>query len=206
MAERGFRYFPPSQRGVVSASAPVVTMDAADYAAVYGFGISSAFLDTEDDVLPYENYVMSLTGEESLEYGAALQQCTEEVEGISAEQTARRSSAASFALDDFAAEVRADRRTLAALDDWQSCMAASGYEFDDPSRMRSTFAERASTSLPDELDDLLSEEVRVAVANVPCESTYLEAVRRVVEDRFADFTEAYVAALRLPDGSAVPTS
>jgi hypothetical protein len=66
--------------------------------------------------------------------------------------------------------------------------------------MRESFNDRVNLQSPthDELQQLLTEEISIAIANVPCEAAYTAALRDAVTTRFGEFRALFDTALAHP--------
>lgn len=61
-------------------------------------------------------------------------------------------------------------------------MAESGYDYDSPRSMRDWFQ-----AADGDLEELLDEEIRVAVANLPCQADYDDSARAAIADHLDEF-------------------
>jgi hypothetical protein len=168
------------------------TMPAADYAATYGFGIAASELGLLPEYFdPNMDYRGSLTPTEREPYVAANSWCS----GYTP-QRSRASTALNAGLDQIRAELAADPQVVAALANWQACMSAAGYSYDTPQAMLESLYARMSSHLDHEqLQQLLTDEIPIAIVNVPCQAVYKAAYREAADARFAEYRILFEASL-----------
>jgi len=200
MHSAGYEYVEEPSEIDSIADDPRMTMSATDYAATYGFGSAAETLGLMPhrplaEQAPNLAHVQSLTKDEQTEWFQAQHWCR------GGYDTARldRGEAYSSAIEQFREVLRSDPRVVEALATWVGCMRTAGHPFDDPQSMREVMWQRPKTGMStDELQQLFTDEVAVAVANVPCEAPYTETYRAVATERFAEFRSLYDAALSAP--------
>lgn len=192
MAEANFQYEPEDEM----AGNPRWTMQPDDFAAQYGLGI----IAVETDVYPRVEdpnlaYMQSLSEGQREAYYSALRECR-----LGDERDAQLVffNAESVAIQQFHEVVTADDRVIAATEAWAACMAAAGFDYDEPQQMRQSFYSALNA---DDLEALFAEEVAVAVANVPCEAEVIEVRRDVIASRFDEYKALLRSAL---DSGEVP--
>lgn len=193
----GYEYIEgPSPADEVAVN-PRMTMSAEDFATTYGLGFASEKLGLLDLTVvdPNLDYRSSLTGAERDAYTRTYAECS----GRTRERI-HYTTALNAAVSGFTDRLAADDRVSGALDAWRACMAAAGLDYDDPQSMRESFNDRVNLGSPthDELQQLLTEEIAVAVANVPCEAAYTAAYRDTVTTRFREFHDLLDTALVNP--------
>lgn len=170
-----------------------------EFAERYGFGITAPMLGIAVPSLvsdPSADYPSSLDPAERDAYHHAEQQClaaASDLDGI-----ARFVNAERVAIEQLNAEIDSDPAVVAAVDEWQSCMSAAGYDFESMSEVPRQFL-RASHSFDGtqtaELQRLPDDEIRVATLHVACAVPHREAVRAAVAERFGDYKQALIAAI-----------
>lgn len=194
MNDAGFEYVPEqAPEDLVEADARY-SMEAEDYAATYGLGIAGQELQVLPPIEESRNVdaTRSMSNSERDTYSMTLGHCRG---GFDPERRAW-SDAINIALEQFRAVLDTDDSVVAALDDWQTCMSTAGFDFEDPWQMRQTFYSRMhAESQSESLEDIFDDELRVAVANVPCEADYEDIRRRVISDRFDEFKTFFETAL-----------
>ncbi|HWL41541.1 MAG TPA: hypothetical protein VNQ73_01260 [Ilumatobacter sp.] len=196
MADAGFQYVedPSLDPEAMAAMDQRNSMSADEYANRYGLGITGWDLGLfpSPPADPNSAYSESLSQGQRDAYNQSHGVCA----GRFDRERRAHSDALNVALDTFRDVVTADDRVVAALGAWQSCMAASGFDYETPQAMQSSFYARMSAGAGRaELEQLHAEEVTVAIANVPCEAAYTAAYRDVVGARFGEFKSRYETAL-----------
>lgn len=178
------------------ANDPVVTMSPAEYAARWGLGITAQMLGTypqprTDDF----EYLATLSETQRKAYEAVLKRCAE-----AASIDGSRNQAVSAAAERFRQTLATDKRVQSATTAWSECMSAQGHTYASPDDMRNDFY--AALLEPGvDLDALLANEIKTAVANVSCEASYREAYNEVVSERFDEFVSMLDDPLPPTDGS-----
>lgn len=195
MTDAGFQYTAGPSAEERVASDLRYTLSPEEYAARYGLGITGwdlgLFPPSEQSDDPNHEYVSSLSSGQRDAYRQAEAACWDSADP----HRSGRANALSVAVEEFRGVVAADDRTVAAQQVWQACLAAAGYTFDSPMAMRESFYTRMNSGLRrDDLERLNTEEVAVAVVDVPCEAAYTADYRAVVLDRFGEFRTLYDTA------------
>lgn len=200
MGEAGFQYQPFDP----SSSEPRWALSPEAYAAEFGLGIlaqhpSVGLYPTISD--PNQVYVGSLTEGQRIAYQGAQAACAGgDLTPDQYDDRVAFLSAYEVAIEEFRGLIRADDRLRDASSTWSSCMDAAGFSFEDPFQMRSSFWTAFNT--PDvDVEQRFTEEVAVAVANVPCEAAYTDVYRDVVANRFDEFITILEAAAGSGEGS-----
>jgi hypothetical protein len=200
MSAAGFDYVPGATPEEQVAEDVRYTMSPEEYAATYGLGVTGWQLGilpaVESTDAPAD---AGLSKSQSAAYTQTLGQCR----GMFDPARRAFSDAVSTAVDQFRGVVDSDERMVAGLAAWHTCMATAGYEFDTPMTMRDSFYARMNTT-DENLKQIFDDEVRVAVANVPCEAAYLDVQRDVISSRFTEFKAMFDAALASGAASEAP--
>lgn len=194
MNAAGFEYVPEQSPEEMVDTDLRNTTTPEEYAAAYGLGITGSDLGIIPALEPPRNHeaAWSMTESEQRAYSAARGQC----QGAFDPERRAWSDAINIAVNQFRAVLEADDTVAAALADWQACMAGAGFDFETPMQMRETFYRRMNTANRQEpLEEIFDDEVRVAVANVPCESAYTATYRQAISDRFDEFKTFFETAL-----------
>lgn len=188
MSSEGFEYEP----GPDLPADPLASLEPAEFAAQYGFGIASQELGLlSAPIDPNFAYINSLSEGQRDAYYATFNECRGWVPGNDRD---RYFNALTVAIEEVRGSIETSDPVVEALAVWRSCMASAGYEYESPMAMReSLYAELGSDS-PD-LEGLLEREIAIAVANVPCEADYKATYRGAVTDRFDEFKVLLDSAL-----------
>ncbi|HWL41540.1 MAG TPA: hypothetical protein VNQ73_01255 [Ilumatobacter sp.] len=195
MTSAGFQYVenPDNDPETMAASNPANSMPADEYARRYGFGFAASelgLLPPAEVPNPNRPYYDALSQGQRDAYNQTYANCR-----VSPERQAR-SNALNVALDTFRDTLAADDQVVAAVAEWQRCMSASGFDYETPRAMREALIVPAYTQRARaDLERVHTEEVTVAVANVPCEAAYKATYREVVTDRFDEFRTLHESAL-----------
>lgn len=199
MAQASFQYEPDDPL----AGDPRWTMSPEEFASQYGLGILAQATGQYPSVTgPNQAYVSSLSEGQRVAYTASLDACST---GDVGTDGLRFLNAYQAAFEQYRGLVTTDERVVDATATWSACMAAAGFDYDNPEQMRSTFWDAFSLS-GDELEQRFNEEIAVAVANLPCEAAYTQTVREVAADRLDEFTTMIQSALdsgEVPDAQGI---
>lgn len=189
------------------------------YRTQYGYGYApmhpAQSIDSSND--PNEAYFRSLSAGAQQTYGADLGNA-DGTSGCSAEAESQINRDVPFmagSIDDvareFADQLTADPRYLAALANWSSCVETRGYIATSPDILRSNvsaaFEEavlsgRISPSdASPERSALAGDEIRAATSDFDCDVEYLHSVRIEIEQ---EIIQGFVEAGRLPTTWLVP--
>jgi len=213
MSEKGFEYFPQPLDDTVWTTHPRYMMSAVDFAAQYGFGLAAEALG----VLPSEytqssdeqnDYEMSL-GDRQQAYFQADSDCRMEHSNIAEIGWAGQEwvNAHDYAWTQFKPVVLGDDRVVAALADWQACMAAAGFNVDDPATITQPIYRQlydyaplpwpidAGTPEYEAVETIMSEEIAEATANATCIAPYDEVLHQAVIDHFDEYKTIFGTAL-----------
>lgn len=193
MNSAGFEYIPEQSPEEMIATDIRYSMSPEEYAAKYGLGIVGADLGVIPPLREPRNQTAesAMTASERDAYQASLGQCR----GMWDPERRSWSNAINVAMEQFRPVVDADPRMATALADWQSCLASAGFDFDSPMQMRESFYARMNTNRTESLEAIFDDEIRVAVANVPCEAGHDAARRQVISERLPEL-KAIVDAAR----------
>ena len=193
MNAAGFEYVPEQTAEENVAEDIRYSVSPEEYAATYGLGITGWDLGVIPPLRPPRNQATewAMTDSERNAYNAARGQCG----GMFDPERRARSNAVNIAAEQFRPVVDADPAAVAALAEWQGCMSSAGYDFDTPMQMQESFYARMNGGSGESLESIFDDEVRVAVANVPCESAYTSVRREVITTRFAEFKAFFDSAL-----------
>lgn len=213
MQEAGFEFpvYDPAV-GAASRFADSSLQAPEEWAAEYGFGFAAGTLgmfaspdgdaEREDD-----DYFSSMTPGERQAFSAQAQECYGR--GDAAADTPRQ-MAMNVAAPAYRERVLADARVIAAAAEWQACMAAAGFDFDNVEQMRQHFVDAvhsSSAALTDtELQRLLAAEREAALVNLDCEPAYHQTVRAVIFDRIDEFWTLFDSAMFNPPSNPLMTA
>jgi len=167
----------------------------AEYAATYGFGVTGWDLGVIPPLQVSPAEYADLHDKQTPEYDDTVRQCS----GAFDEDRRAWSDAMTVSVELFRAAIASDERMVAGLAAWRSCVVDAGYDFESPMAMRQTFYDRMAVSNSAQADETLQQvfddEVRVAVANEPCEIVYNTVQREIIASRFSEFQAMFDAAL-----------
>ncbi len=193
MSEAGFQYIEGPTPDEEAAFNLQSQLSADEFAATYGFGIAASDLGLMPQIEadPNSGYVGSLTKGQQDAYYQAYLPCA----GGTPERIAY-SNALNAATAQFRDAIAADDRVVESLAMWSACLAAAGFIYDTPLRMRESIYDRLNSGINhDELEQLLVDEIALATANVSCEAAHTSAYRDVVLERFDEYKKLLDSAL-----------
>jgi len=203
MDNAGFEYVPLDYAGAYEAVGAYRDRDrlsAFEYAATYGYGISSGFNGTFPQVVvpnPNVSYLESLDDEVRAEYEVALwgsqvdRQTEDAVPGGCTgraldELFVGNAHTAIPLLAELTDRIRGDGRMVAGERAWSACMAAQGFEYLTPDEPRKTAMEALIHAAVEELDPGWSPDLEGFV-HVEIQADLLEnLVAREIETAVAD--------------------
>jgi hypothetical protein len=195
MEVRGFTYLEDLSPEQMVAMNPFMSLSREEFARQYGFGISAVRLAIFPEFPPNPNdsYVESLSSAEQAAWNEAVRNCRNMTT-----DGATYSTALNTATAEFREALNADDRIIAATEQYGSCMAAAGFDFDSPLATRGHFASLAAQATSSVLEEVLQDEIRAAVADSSCGEPLIEMFRTVAMERFAEFESMLDAALANP--------
>lgn len=212
MQKAGYQYDAAPSQTETQATDPRYTLAPSEFAAEYGLGVAAealGLLAAEYQVDPNWEFRSTLSASQQEAFDDAESAClTEQIDnGDVVVNDQAWGNAVDYSWQQFQPIVESDDRVVEALAAWQQCMAASGYDYDDPAAVVVDFRSRLSglgvpgqTFDPDspeyaEAQQLMAAEIAVATANAECIPPYTEALRAAIVDHFDEYKQIFLSAL-----------
>jgi len=181
MRDRGFEWYQPDPAsGVTLYDGP--DRGSLDFAKEFGFGVSTTFIvghPRESDPAEEKNvqYMSSLTRAGQASYSDAYQRCesaaaTDETAGV---------AAMTKSFNEKFDRVRASTEFSQAVATWRSCVGAVGIQAASLDDLVVSFVSRASGDTTENIEDVRSDERRVATLTFPCDDAYRRALAGLVQ-------------------------